>query len=108
MVASGFILGFFNRMAVGQKKKAFGRLGWLSAAIGIVIFGLAVLHRSPLGFNNIPVAVSYVLIVGGIISVLVFEGFESLMEIPSLVSHILSYTRLVGILLASVILAGGY
>ncbi|MCL5092467.1 MAG: V-type ATP synthase subunit I [Candidatus Marsarchaeota archaeon] len=106
MVASGFILGFFNKMAIGQRKKAFGRLGWLSAAIGIVIFGLAVLHRSPLGFSNIPVAVSYVLIVGGIVSVLAFEGFESLMEIPSLVSHILSYTRLVGILLASVILAG--
>ena len=33
------------------------------------------------------------------------EGVRSLMELPSIISHILSYTRIVGILLASVILA---
>ena len=48
---------------------------------------------------------SYVAIVLGIILVLRSEGTQSLMEIPSVISHILSYTRLVGILLASVILA---
>ena len=33
------------------------------------------------------------------------EGGQALIELPSIVSHILSYTRLVGILLASVALA---
>ena len=33
------------------------------------------------------------------------EGVRALMELPSIISHILSYTRIVGILLASVILA---
>ncbi|MEM3827389.1 MAG: V-type ATPase 116kDa subunit family protein, partial [Candidatus Micrarchaeaceae archaeon] len=43
MVCGGFLLSFFNKLAVGEKKKAIGRLGWLSAAIGFVVFGLAVL-----------------------------------------------------------------
>ena len=33
------------------------------------------------------------------------EGVRAMMELPSIISHILSYTRIVGILLASVILA---
>jgi V/A-type H+-transporting ATPase subunit I len=33
------------------------------------------------------------------------EGVRAIMELPSIISHILSYTRIVGILLASVILA---
>ena len=33
------------------------------------------------------------------------EGPRAIMELPSIISHILSYTRIIGILLASVILA---
>jgi V/A-type H+-transporting ATPase subunit I len=43
--------------------------------------------------------------IGGIGLMLVGEGPRAIMELPSIVSHILSYTRLIGILLASVILA---
>ncbi len=105
MVSFGFVLGFLNNLAVGRKKRAIGRIGWLMAAWGIVIFGLAVLHRQPLGFANIEAVASYFLLIAGVIIFLIAEGFESLMELPSLISHILSYTRLIGILLASVILA---
>ena len=42
---------------------------------------------------------------GGFVMVIAFEGTLSLMEIPSIISHVLSYTRIVGILLASVVLA---
>lgn len=105
MVSFGFILGFLNNFYTGRKKHAIGRIGWLMAAWGIVIFGLAVLHRQPLWIPNYSVVLSYFLLVGGVATFLATEGFESLMELPSLISHILSYTRLVGILLASVILA---
>lgn len=106
MVCFGFLLGFFNKLAHGEKKHAAGRLGWLATALGFVVFGLAVLHRADLGISNLPVVASYLAIVFGIITVLLSEGTGALMEIPSLISHMLSYTRLVGILLASVILAG--
>ncbi|MCL4372047.1 V-type ATP synthase subunit I [Candidatus Marsarchaeota archaeon] len=105
MVSFGFVLGFLNKLAIGNKKLAAGRIGWLMAAWGIVIFGLAVLHREPLGLSNAYAVLSYFLLIGGVAVFLVAEGFESLMELPSLISHILSYTRLIGILLASVILA---
>jgi len=45
------------------------------------------------------------LLFGGIGLMFVGEGLRALMELPTIVSHILSYTRLIGILLASVILA---
>ena len=105
MVSFGFVLGFLNRFATGETKKAAAKLGWLAAAWAIVILGLAVLHAQPIGLSNPLAILAYALLIGGIATVLYGEGFEALMELPSLISHILSYTRLVGILLASVILA---
>ncbi len=105
MVSFGFTLGILNNAAVGNKKHAIAKLGWLLAAIGFVIFGLNVLHKANLGPSNIMALASYALLGIGIVTILVEEGAQSLMELPSLISHILSYTRLVGILLASVILA---
>ncbi len=106
MVEFGFILGFINKVAHHEKKHAIAKLGWFFAALGVVIFGLSVLHKAPLGISNPLVIAAYAMLVGGIATVLYGEGFGSLMELPSIVSHILSYVRLVGILLTSVILAG--
>ena len=47
----------------------------------------------------------FALIFGGVGLMFYGEGVRALMELPSIISHILSYTRIVGILLASVILA---
>lgn len=105
MVSFGFVLGALNSLYNKKFKKAIGRVGWLLVAWGIVIVGLAVLHKESIGFSNLEAVGSYISIVIGIILVLRSEGTQSLMEIPSVISHILSYTRLVGILLASVILA---
>lgn len=105
MVSFGFLLGFLNRLATGSMKKAAARLGWLAAAWAIVILGLSVLHAQPMGFSNPLAILAYALLLGGMVTVLMGEGAEALMELPSLISHMLSYTRLVGILLASVILA---
>ena len=105
MVSFGFVLGAINALYNKKVKKAIGRIGWLLVAWGIVIVGLAVLHKESIGFSNLEAVGSYAAIVIGIILVLRSEGTQSLMEIPSVISHILSYTRLVGILLASVILA---
>ncbi len=104
MVEFGFALGFINNMAHGNKKHAVAKIGWMLAAIGIVIFGLNVLHKAQLG-TPFSLA-SFGMIIAGVIAVLYGEGVQSMMELPSIVSHILSYVRLVGILLTSVILAG--
>lgn len=105
MVSFGFILGFINKIRLNQKKLAIAKLGWLLTAWGIVLVGLMVLHKQPIGLSS-PLSLLYLSsIVLGVIIFLKGEGIQSLMEIPSIISHILSYTRLVGILLASVILA---
>ncbi len=105
MVEFGFLLGFYNKLAHHEKKHAIAKLGWFFAALGVVIFGLSVLHKAPLGISNPLVIAAYAMLIGGVGTVLWGEGFGSLMELPSIVSHILSYVRLVGILLTSVILA---
>ncbi len=105
MVSFGFLLGILNKLAIGEKKEAVGKAGWLFAGLGFVIFGLNVLHKAALGPSNPMAIVSYVMLIGGVLTILLTEKLNSLMELPSLVSHMLSYTRLVGILLASIILA---
>ncbi len=103
MVCFGFLLGAINRLALDDKKRAAGRLGWLATSLGVTIFGLNLLSKSsPLDVNAL---VSYALMFIGVTVVILGEGFESVIEIPSIISHILSYIRLVGILLTSVILA---
>jgi Archaeal/vacuolar-type H+-ATPase subunit I len=105
VISFGLVLGFVNNMRVRNRKHAYAKLGWLMTAWGIVLTGLLVLHRQSIGFSN-PVSIIYIIsILAGIAVFLAGEGVQSLMELPSIVSHILSYTRLVGILLASFILA---
>ncbi len=105
MVSFGFVLGFVNNISIGNRKHAIAKIGWLLVALGIVFIGLIVLHRGIIGSSN-PLSILYIAAIFVGIGVVVYgEGVQALMEVPSIISHILSYTRLVGILLASVILA---
>ena len=106
MVSLGLIFGILNALREGEKREAIGKMGWLLFGWGVVTFGLAIIRgegmnpmENPMGF------VYYGLLFGGIGLMFVGEGVRALMELPTIVSHILSYTRLIGILLASVILA---
>ncbi len=105
LVSFGLVLGAVNEYTVGHRKGIAGKAGWLAFAWGIAVFGLNLLHRVPMNFGNPLVSVPIALIIGGVATVLAMEGSMGAMEIPSIISHILSYTRIVGILLASVILA---
>jgi len=106
MVSFGLILGILNCIREGEKRTAIGKVGWLAFGWGVVLFGLAVLRGEPMDpMVNIAMFVYFGLLIGGIALMFVSEGVRALMEVPSIVSHILSYTRLIGILLASIILA---
>ncbi len=106
MVSFGLILGIFNTLREGQKRHAIGKVGWLLFGWGIVLIGLALLHHSHINPVHHPQGVLYFGIVFGGIGLMFYgEGVRAVMELPSIISHILSYTRIVGILLASVILA---
>lgn len=106
MVSFGLILGILDSLSQGKKKHAGGKFGWLLFAIGVVILGLNVLHKAfVLNASSPSSLLSIALVVVGVIIIIVMEGGQSAIELTTMISHILSYTRIVGVLLASVVLA---
>nr|AIF06349.1 V-type ATP synthase subunit I (ATPVI, ntpI) [uncultured marine thaumarchaeote KM3_191_E02] len=117
-VSFGLILGVIDCMREGEKKEALVKIGWLAVGWGIVLLGLALISGDAINptwdrlIEVNPIAYMYYgLIFGGIALMVVCDKSKgpmkvmALMEVATIISHILSYTRLIGILLASVILA---
>ncbi len=106
MVSFGLVLGILNSMREHQIKHIISKVGWLLFGWGIALVGLAMINHVNINpMENVQGVVYFALLLGGIGMMFYGEGVRALMELPSIISHILSYTRIVGILLASVILA---
>jgi V/A-type H+/Na+-transporting ATPase subunit I len=106
MVTFGLVLGILNSLREREKKHAIGKMGWMLFGWGVVLLGLALMHHQHINPVHSMTGAAYIgLMIGGIGLMFVGEGPRAIMELPSIVSHILSYTRIIGILLASVILA---
>ncbi len=106
MVSFGLVLGILNSMRERNIKHIISKVGWLLFGWGIALVGLAMINHVNINpMQNIQGAGYFALLFGGIGLMFYGEGIRALMELPSIISHILSYTRIVGILLASVILA---
>lgn len=106
LVSFGLVLGILNAIRESQKKHVIGKIGWLAFGWGIALLGLGMINNediNPMGSTT--GALYFGLIFGGIVLMFIGEGVRAMMELPSIISHILSYTRIVGILLASIILA---
>ena len=104
MVDLGLIFGFIVNFRNGHMREALGKIGWLLIAMGIVILGLQIL-RHQFSTTNVSSIASLIMVIAGLGIVVYAEKIQALMEVTTIISHILSYTRLVGILLASVTLA---
>lgn len=106
MVSFGFILGIINDINHKNKRHAIGKIGWLLFGWGVVFIGLGLIgHENINPTASITGAVYFALIFGGIGLMFYGEGSRAMMELPSIISHILSFTRLIGIMMASIILA---
>lgn len=106
IVSFGLVLGILNALREGQKKHVIAKVGWLAFGWGIALLGLGMINHQDLNpMTSITGAIYFALILGGIGMMFFGEGVRAMMELPSIISHILSYTRIVGILLASIILA---
>ncbi len=105
MVTVGFLLGGLKEYFHHHLRAALGKFGGIGFAWGISLIGLALLRTQPLlpTSSSLMFGAWTALVAGAVL--LLFEGFEGVMQFMEIISHILSYTRLVGILLASVILA---
>jgi len=117
-VSFGLILGVIDCIREGEKKEALVKIGWLAVGWVIVLLGLALISGDAINptwdrlIEVNPIAyMYYVLIFGGIALMVACDKSKgpmkvmAFMEVATIISHILSYTRLIGILLASVILA---
>ena len=106
MVVLGFLFGLLKEYFHHHPRGVVGKAGGICFAFGIAFFGLSVIHHQT-SFATHPVLGLYLgLLVVGFGMLLGGEGVQmGTMGLIEVVSHVLSYTRLVGILLASVILA---
>lgn len=106
MVSFGLVLGMLNAYWMHNVKHIIGKFGWLCTALGIALTGLALLHHGSLPVLANPISNPLIIVIlVGIGLVIYGEGGQAIIELPSIVSNIISYTRLLGILLASFVLA---
>lgn len=104
MVTLGFAMGALKEYFHHRYAAAIGKVGGIVFTWAIALVGLYVIHTG--SFSGTLFYLYVGIAVAGIVLMLIGEKFYALMGLIEVVSHILSYTRLVGILLASVILAG--
>ncbi|MCI4334064.1 MAG: V-type ATP synthase subunit I [Thermoplasmata archaeon] len=105
MVVVGFALGALLAYYQHHPKLVLMRIGGILFAIGVAFAGLTVIHAGGINGHS-PTLLAFIGVsLAGLACMFVAEGGRALLGLIEVVSHILSYTRLVGILLASVILA---
>jgi V/A-type H+/Na+-transporting ATPase subunit I len=106
MVSLGLVMGMVNAYWMSERKHIVAKLGWLFVAWGLSLFGLTLFRHGNVDPASNPIAgVDIGMAVVGIGLIVYGEGSLAIIELPSIVSHIISYTRLLGILLASFVLA---
>jgi V/A-type H+-transporting ATPase subunit I len=106
LVSFGLVLGMLNAYWMKERKHMVGKLGWLFTAWGIALTGLGLLHHGSINVLANPVSNPLILLVLAGIGLIIYgEGAQQMAELPTIVSNIISYTRLLGILLASYVLA---
>lgn len=104
MVTLGFAMGALKEYFHHHYLGAVGKVGGIVFTWAIALVGLYVIHTGT--FSGTLFLVYVGLAIAGVLLMFIAEKFYALMGLIEVISHILSYTRLVGILLASVILAG--
>ncbi|MHB8604197.1 MAG: V-type ATP synthase subunit I [Thermoplasmatota archaeon] len=106
----GLVFGIINE-GRHSRKHALAKTSWLALMVGFFLLiasqpaiqGLSPRVAAPTAAVLAPLLGSYVIIgllVLGIIGLIVFEGPISILEVPSMLSNILSYTRLAGVAVA--------
>jgi V/A-type H+-transporting ATPase subunit I len=104
-LAMGFIIGIYNKaIRFGLKHAIMDKFSWLMILIGgwfLLIYVLDMLV-TPLDSWNLPLFdlylyISLALIIPGIIMAYIGEGGGAILELPGLMSNVMSYTRLAAI-----------
>ena len=105
MLTLGYVLGFVNEYRQhGLKHAVLSKVSWLLMLYGGVLVIIEILPPLTTGTAisiSPPLVGGLVLLVIGLIFLLLDEGILGIAELPSLLSNVLSYTRLLSIGIAS-------
>ena len=100
-VNTGLVIGFINELKRhGLMHAVYAKASWIVLEIGIALLALSYLNKiavSPL-FGAVFLGASILMLLKG-------EGVKGLIELPSILTNIMSYARLMAIGMSSVILA---
>ncbi|MEM3399870.1 MAG: V-type ATP synthase subunit I [Candidatus Micrarchaeia archaeon] len=100
-VAIGFLLGFINEWG-HDRLHALAKLGW----IGVEIAGFVIVSTALFGFfDSIFILPAAILGLISLVPIVKSEGIVGIVEIPSVGGNILSYSRILAVGLASVVVA---
>ena len=92
-ITIGLILGFINTyMAHGIKHAVLEKGSWLLIELAGILFFL--FWKNMLNINPV---IPGIIFITGVILLFKSEGFLGIVELPTLLSHILSYSRLMGV-----------
>lgn len=95
----GFILGFRNEaISHGLKTAVLEKISWMVLQLGIAIYALAAFDAIPEVGMKGGIVVSLI----GVVMLIAGEGGTAILELPSILSNTLSYTRLAAVGLSSV------
>lgn len=100
LIALGFILGAINNLS-HSLKHALAKISWLVIQIGLTLFVSGFLFADFSSFLS-PGIIIFLIGLGGLIA---FEGALALVEIPGLISNIMSFSRITAVGVAGLILA---
>ncbi len=105
-ITLGYVYGIMIARNAGRTREVYAKIGWLgfmwsgAAAVGFILTYVLPIKPVPMVFEYASLA--GMVVFGGI--VFANEKMRFLMEIPTLISHVVSYGRILGVLLASLLL----
>lgn len=98
----GFSIGVYNEtVRHGFKHAFFHKVGWILILVGgafmlLFVVDLLILNK-PVGLDDLRLIIGLGLIIPGVAISLVGEGPLAILELPTLLSNVISYTRLAAI-----------
>ncbi len=98
----GFLLGFVNARRHGNNRHALAKLGWFGVLCsGTILLSSALFTALPKEYAQ-PSGVVFVLSLAAIVKA---EGMIGLIELPSLLSNVLSFARIIAVGLVGTVIA---
>ena len=98
----GFCIGVYNEtIRHGFKHAFFHKVGWIMILVGgafllLFIIDMLILNK-PVGLDDFRALIGLGLIIPGVLISLKGEGPQAILELPTLLSNVISYTRLAAI-----------